>query len=71
MNDVRQVVGGNVRKHRKRLGLTQEQLAAKADMNSDFLSRIELGKMNVSVDVLKKVAVVLGVVVRDFFEGET
>jgi len=46
----RKYVGQNVRKFREDLGLTQEQLAERADFHWTYISGVERGRYNVSLD---------------------
>ncbi len=59
--DVVQLLGVNVRHHRKLMGLTQEQLAAAADMERSYVSDLERGTRNPSVMALGRLAKALGV----------
>lgn len=61
-------VGALIRYHRKRVGLTQARLAEMVEVQVGSLSRIERGKSAASFATLGKLAVALGVEVRDFFE---
>lgn len=70
MQSIRQLVGKNIRKHRLERKFTQEQLAGMAELNSAFISRVELGKMNIGIDALEKLGVALKVDVSVFFEEE-
>jgi transcriptional regulator with XRE-family HTH domain len=45
-------IGANVVARRKRLGLTQERLAALADLDLRFVQRVERARTNLSVAVL-------------------
>jgi ribosome-binding protein aMBF1 (putative translation factor) len=45
-------IGANVALRRKKLGLTQEQLAAMADLDLRFVQRVERARTNLSVAVL-------------------
>lgn len=49
-------IGQNIRALRLKRGLTQEELAENAGINYKHLSDIELGKYNVSIDYLNKIA---------------
>lgn len=51
----------NVRRHRRRLGWSQERLALEAGFNRVYLNGIEAGRRNVSLDNVEKLAVALGV----------
>jgi transcriptional regulator with XRE-family HTH domain len=46
----RRLVGTNIRRLRLDQGLSQEQLAGKAGINRAYLSTVENGKRNVSID---------------------
>jgi transcriptional regulator with XRE-family HTH domain len=61
-------LGRAIRKRREDLGLTQEQLAEKADLHWTFISGVERGKRNVSIVKLWKIATALKTRVRDLLE---
>jgi transcriptional regulator with XRE-family HTH domain len=48
--------------------LTQEKLAEKCDINSKYISRIEMGLQFPSFDVLAKIAVALRVEMKEVFD---
>ena len=54
--DVVQLLGENVRRYRKRLGMTQEQLAHEAEMERSYVSDLERGTRNPSVRALGRLA---------------
>jgi XRE family transcriptional regulator, aerobic/anaerobic benzoate catabolism transcriptional regulator len=62
-------LGRRLRDHRRRAGLTQEQLAQQAGLNRRWLGHVERGKGNTSVIKLRRVASVLGCTVADLLEG--
>ncbi len=64
-----EVVGTNVRKLRQEKKLSQDQLAADADIDRSYLSEVESGKKNVGVEVLAKLAVGLDVHVTELLSG--
>lgn len=61
-------VGEKVRKIRNEKKLSLRQLATMTDMNHAYLSRIENGKVQPSVESLTKIAKALGCDVADFFD---
>lgn len=63
--DPKKLLGAAIRKQRLALGLTQEQLAEKADLHWTYISGIERGLRNVSVMNLYQIAIALQVQVRD------
>jgi len=54
-------LGENIKKVREKSGKTQEELAEKAGIHVSYLSRIERGVVNPSVEVLENIAKVLKV----------
>jgi transcriptional regulator with XRE-family HTH domain len=59
--DVVQLLGANVRHHRKLNSLSQEELAARAGMERSYVSDLERGVRNPSVRALGRLAEALGV----------
>lgn len=53
------LLGSNIRKHRLRLGFTQEQLAEFAGLSVSHVSDIELARTWVGADALVRIAAVL------------
>jgi transcriptional regulator with XRE-family HTH domain len=49
-------------------GLSQEELAARAELSQTFLSQIETGRRNVSLDSVDRLAQMLQVDVMEFFQ---
>jgi transcriptional regulator with XRE-family HTH domain len=65
----RRILGENIRTLRKRANFSQEKLAERADLHWTFVSDIERGKENISVDALARIAKALKVPLASFFEG--
>ena len=59
--DVVQLLGANVRHHRKLKGLSQERLALDAGMERSYVSDLERGTRNPSVRALGRLADALGI----------
>jgi transcriptional regulator with XRE-family HTH domain len=57
----RKIVGSNIRTCRTDAGLTLEKLAEKADLSWPYLSEIERGRENISLDKLVRLAQALNV----------
>ncbi len=60
--------GHQVRKGRKRTGLSQEALAAKAKIHRNHMGAIERGEANVTLLNMERIAKALGVKVRDLID---
>ena len=63
--DYRVLIGEAIRKQRKRMKLTQEKLAERADLHPNYLGRVERGEEHVSLISLRRIAKALNVRVRD------
>jgi len=55
------IVGKNVKKYRKNLGISQEELADKAGPHRTYIGGIERGERNITLDSLQIIAIALGV----------
>lgn len=65
MSDIIVRVGFNIRKIREENGLTQEKLAAKADLHRAYIGQIERGEKNIGLINLEKIANALGVDIKE------
>jgi transcriptional regulator with XRE-family HTH domain len=59
--------GKRVKEIRQAKGITQEELALKAQLHRTYISSIELGKRNVSLLNIEKLAKALDCTVSNFF----
>lgn len=59
-DEERKRIGNIIQVLRVQQGLTVEELGQKAGVGSSLLTRVELGKFNVRLDVLSSVAEALG-----------
>jgi len=64
----RRKLGDKIRHYRKQAGLTQEQLAEKADLHHNFIGEVERGNMETSLTSLLRIAKALGVRVRELVD---
>ena len=65
----RKIVGENIRAARKEKGWTQETLAWSAKLNVSYLSAVESGKVNISLDTLATIAKTLDVPFEQLLRG--
>jgi DNA-binding XRE family transcriptional regulator len=68
-NEVCVQLGRRLTAFRKRMGISQEELAFRAEIDRTYISQMERGVCNPSLLVLCKVANVLEINVIDFFQG--
>ena len=67
MDEYQRFFGANIRKLRKRRGLTQEQLAERSGLSERYVSEVERGVANPRLMSLKELASGLGVAIPDLF----
>lgn len=61
MEKIPEIFGAVVRRHREKLGVSQEAFAVIAGVHRTYVSSIELGKVQISIVVAAHVAAALGV----------
>ena len=59
MTDLRKVLALNMKFYRKKLGISQANLAEKANITNNYIALIETGKRFPSVNMLERIANVL------------
>lgn len=64
MKDINKSVGLNIKRIRVNAGLSQEKLAALADLHRAYIGQIERGEKNIGLKNLEKIANALDVSVR-------
>ncbi len=67
--DVLGRLGQRVRERRTALGLSQEDFAARCDLDRTYISDIERGKRNVGLRNIEVIAKTLGVSISELMNG--
>lgn len=62
---IRKIIGGNIHRCRDRAHMTLEKLARSAGIRTDRLDRIELGRGEVRIEDIVRIAEVLEVAVEE------
>ena len=65
--DIKLKVGQRVRQLRKELELSQEALALKSEVDRTYVTDVEAGRRNVSLEILERLIKGLDVSIADFF----
>ena len=68
--DIKLKVGQRIRELRKKLELSQEALAYKAEVDRTYMTDVENGRRNISVEILEKIIGALEISVKDFFDSK-
>ncbi|OGL47592.1 MAG: hypothetical protein A2W05_10940 [Candidatus Schekmanbacteria bacterium RBG_16_38_10] len=66
--EIKKLIGKRLKELRRSKQLSQEQLAEKADINSKYLSRMERGTENPTLDMLIKLSNALEVEMWEIFD---
>lgn len=61
----RKDLGDKIRKLRKRMGISQEELGFRSDLHRTYIGAIERSEQNVSIDNIHKIAKALKVSPKD------
>jgi len=67
MANVKEILAQNLKKHRKRLGITQPELAEKAGLSTNYIGMIEVARNFPTADVLERLAAALGIKSNELF----
>jgi transcriptional regulator with XRE-family HTH domain len=68
---LREIVATNLRRLRHAKGMSQEELADRADINRNYVGMLEREQHSATVDMLEKLAEVLEADPAEFFRRET
>lgn len=62
-------LGARIRYLRKKMGYSQEDLALEADINKNYLSDLERGRRNPSLEILIKICFAFKINLSELFKG--
>jgi len=68
--DIKIKVGQRIKELRKKLELSQEALANEAEVDRTYVTDVENGRRNVSVEILERLIKALDVSIAEFFNGK-
>lgn len=68
--DIKLKVGQRIKELRLGLGLSQEALANKANVDRTYMTDVENGRRNISVEVLERIIIALNVSYSEFFTSK-
>ena len=61
-------LGERIKELRKKTGLSQEKFALKIDMDRTYFATVELGKRNISLQNIEKIAKGLNITISELFD---
>ncbi|WP_139652457.1 helix-turn-helix domain-containing protein [Raoultibacter phocaeensis] len=65
----RKAIGARIRSLRKQNGLTQVTFANMVNIERAYLSRVESGERNPSIDMIERIANGFGLTLSEFLDG--
>ena len=68
--DIKLKVGQRIKELRKKLELSQEGLANEAEVDRTYVTDVENGRRNVSVEILERLIKALDVSITEFFNSK-
>ncbi len=69
MVDIKKRFGDKLRQIRKRKNISQEELAFKASLHRTYISDVERGYRNISLENIGKIAKALNLKIEDLLKG--
>lgn len=70
MKPLNEIFGLQVRRYRKKKGISQEELASLSELHRTYIGAIERGERNVSLNNVEKIASSLDAAVIDLFQDQ-
>lgn len=67
-HNILNIFGENVRKHRRLLDISQEELAHRADLHRTYIGMIERAEKNITLINIEKIASALQVKIEDLLK---
>jgi transcriptional regulator with XRE-family HTH domain len=67
VGELPRAVGHRVRELRIKMGMSQEELAARADLHRNYVGSVERGERDIGITALGSLTAALGVSLKEFF----
>ena len=67
-DDVKIVIGKRVKEIRSSKGLSQEKLALKSNIDRTYITSVENGKRNISIEMIQKICKGMDISIKDLFD---
>jgi transcriptional regulator with XRE-family HTH domain len=69
--DVKEKIGQRIKELREASSMSQKDLSYVADLDRSYIASVENGQRNISIVNIEKIAIALGVTLKEFFtDGE-
>ena len=67
--DIRKRFGKRVKELRQTRGLSQKELARSLELDTSYISGIEKGELDISIEMIQKLSIAFKVNISELFEG--
>lgn len=67
--NVKSKIGLRIKELRDENNMSQKDLAYSSDLDRSYIASVENGKRNISIVNIEKIAIALGVTIKDFFNN--
>lgn len=68
--DFNELIGKRITTLRNQRKLSQQKFANEADIERSYLTHVEKGRKNISMNTLRKITVALNISLKDFFDAK-
>ncbi|MFN8265403.1 MAG: helix-turn-helix transcriptional regulator [Chitinophagaceae bacterium] len=68
--DIKMKVGQRIKQLRKELALSQEALGLRAEVDRTYVTDVEAGRRNVSLEILERLIKALNISLAEFFNSK-
>jgi transcriptional regulator with XRE-family HTH domain len=68
--EIKQKVGLRIKELRALKEMSQEEVANTAEMERSFMTHIESGRRNISIETLQRILTALGISFQEFFDSK-
>lgn len=65
--DVKEKIGQRIKELREASSMSQKDLSYAAELDRSYIASVENGQRNISIVNIEKIAIALGVTLKDFF----
>ncbi|MEJ2214420.1 MAG: helix-turn-helix transcriptional regulator [Gammaproteobacteria bacterium] len=70
MSDLASIIGERIRKLRKKMDMSQHELALRAGIDRSYMGKIERGEINITLEKFQQIAIALEVELIDVLKDE-
>jgi transcriptional regulator with XRE-family HTH domain len=66
--DIKLKIGKRIKELRETANMSQKDLSYSADLDRSYIASVENGQRNISIVNIEKIAIALGVTLKEFFK---